>query len=468
MRAPFLLVATLVLTASSPAAAQDPRPLYRVFLADGTTLVSFGEWMRVEDRVVFSMPTTPGAGPADLHLVSIPVSSVDLSRSERYADAVRAANYAATRGEADFAKVSAEVAQALNQVALIADPKERLKAAERARRSLSEWPGAHYGYRAAEVREIVGVLDGVISGLRASTGQGQSQGQGRFDLALSATTEQVFEPLQAEPDHTEVVQHLMKASTLASSPAEKVSLLQSVIALVDRAVDLLPTSLATTIRETALATISEEHQTDQHYARLRTVTLSEAERYAARGDLRTIDRLKERLLAEDRKLGGRRAEDVAAIVATLDAHLDAALRLRLAMDQWTLRVGVLRGYHRASSVSIRTLEGARPNLDDIRGLTGPAPHTLRPLAQRLSRAARQLALIEVPPELAAIHAVFRSAYELAENAVQLRLDAITAADVALARQASAAASGALMLLGRGRADLEAALRPPSPVPLVSQ
>jgi hypothetical protein len=49
---------------------------------------------------------------------------------------------------------------------------------------------------------------------------------------------------------------------------------------------------------------------------------------------------------------------------------------------------------------------------------------------------------------------------LAENAVRLRRDAVEAGDVDLARQASAAASGALMLLERGRADLRAALEPP--------
>ena len=73
-----------------------------------------------------------------------------------------------------------------------------------------------------------------------------------------------------------------------------------------------------------------------------------------------------------------------------------------------------------------------------------------------------------PLELQAVHAVLRSAYELAENAVRLRLEAVTAADVELAKQASAAASGALMLLDRGRADLDLALRPPVLAGLVSQ
>ena len=36
----------------------DVAPLFRVFLKDGTSLVSYGEMARVDDRVVFSMPTS--------------------------------------------------------------------------------------------------------------------------------------------------------------------------------------------------------------------------------------------------------------------------------------------------------------------------------------------------------------------------------------------------------------------------
>jgi hypothetical protein len=78
----------------------------------------------------------------------------------------------------------------------------------------------------------------------------------------------------------------------------------------------------------------------------------------------------------------------------------------------------------------------------------------------LERHARQLALLEPPPQLSAVHAAFRSAFTLAENAVQLRRDAVEFADLELARQASAAASGALMLLDRARDDLREALQPP--------
>jgi hypothetical protein len=444
---------------AAPAAvlAQAAEPLlYRVFLSDGTGLASFGEWARVEDRVVFSMPLGVAAGPSDLHLVSLPVQRIDMARTERYAESVRAAHYAANRGEADFAQLSGDVAHALNQVALIKDPAARLATAERARRALADWPGAHYGYRAGEVREIVGVLDEVISGLRA---QG---GSARFDLTLSTTTsEAAHESLLPAPDHAEVVRQLMSAATVVDSPAEKVSLLQSVVAFIDRAVDLLPEAFAKTIRSSALGGIADEQRIDAQYARLRTTTLAEAARYAGSADVRGLERLRKRVREQDSKLGQRRPDDVAGMIATLDAHLDVAFRLRLTHDQWLLRIDAQRAYQRAVSPFVGTLIEATSSLDFIRSLAGPPPFELRPLAQRLSRASRRLALVEPTPELTSVHAVFRSAFSLAENAVQLRLDAAQAADIELAKQAAAAASGAIMLLSRARADLDAALQPPA-------
>ena len=53
----WAIAAALALVLAWPAQAQEAARLqYRVFLADGTALVSFGEWARVDDLVVFSMP----------------------------------------------------------------------------------------------------------------------------------------------------------------------------------------------------------------------------------------------------------------------------------------------------------------------------------------------------------------------------------------------------------------------------
>lgn len=454
----LVLASAVVVTTPLASRAQSSVPLlYRVFLADGTGLASFGEWARVDDRLVFSMPVTPGAGPSDLHLVSLPIGRVDMGRTERYAHSVRAASYAASRGEADFARLSDEVAHALNQIATETDPVARLATAERARRTLTDWPGAVHGYRAAELREIVGVLDEVIGSLRSTTGQ-----TGRFDLSLSTSTTEApaREPLLPPPDHTQVIQGLMSASMAVESPEEKISLLQSVIALVDRAVDLLPEAFARAIRSTAAGAIADEQRIDRQYARLRATTVTAAMQHASRADVRSLERLRRQVENQDRRLGARRPDTVAALVATLDTHLDGARRMRLAQDQWLLRIDRLRAYQGAAASHVATLVAATPSLDDIRALAGPSPQRLRVLAERLGRASRLLALLTPPEELAAVHALFRSAYSLATSAVQLRLDAAAAANVELAGQAAAAASGSIMLLGRARADLAATMKPP--------
>lgn len=457
-----VLIAVFAVGASAQAQNGDSL-LYRVFLADGSALVSYGEWARVEDRLVFSMPIAPGAETGQLHLVSIPAERVDWKRTDQYAHAVRATQYAATRGEDDFARLSADVARALNEVALVADPTQRLLTAERARRALTDWPGAHHGYRAQEVREIIGVLDEVISGLRAAAGLG------RYDLALVATTAPPpADLLLPPPDQTDVVQQLMSASTLVDTPAEKVSLLQTVIGILDRAVGLLPDAWAASVRATALGAIAEEQKIDAAYARLRTATLTSAVRHAQQADVRALGRLRARVQEQDEKLGRRRTSDVTALVAAIETHLDAAHRLRLAQDQWLLRVDRLRAYQRASSSSVTTLTRAHKSLDDIRALAGPSPARLRPMMEQLARESRILSRLDPPVELAAIHAVFRSACELALNAARLRLDAAEAADLGLAQQASSAAAGALMLLTKARSDLEAALRPPTAPPVSAQ
>jgi hypothetical protein len=451
----MFLAVFLSLLCAVASAAQPSTQLYRVFLADGSSLTSFGEWARVDDRVIFSMPLAPGAGPGELHLVSLPVTRVDLPRTEQYADAVRAANYAATRGEADFAHLSSTVAHTLNQVALITDPRQRLATAELARRELADWPGNHFNYRAAEVREIIGVLDEVISGLRASAGQ-----KG-FELALSANTETPPPAsLLPAPTHEEIVQDLMTASTLVDSPAEKVSLLQSVVAFIDRAVGYLPETIASALRAKAAGDIAEEQRVDSLYANLRTTMLTEAAGFAERADVRNLERLRLQLRERDAQLGARRPDHIAGLLATIEAHLESAHRLRLAQDQWLLAEERMRDYQRRSLPFVQGLAAMRASLDDIKLLAGPAPQLLRPLARQLERHARQLALLEPPPQLSAVHAAFRSAFTLAENAVQLRRDAVEFADLELARQASAAASGALMLLDRARDDLREALQPP--------
>ena len=86
-----LVAAVLVFSVRGARAAEDAT-LLRVFLTDGTSLVSYGEPAKVGDRIVFSMPT--GAGPVPpLQLIDMPASRVDWDRTSRYAASARATHY---------------------------------------------------------------------------------------------------------------------------------------------------------------------------------------------------------------------------------------------------------------------------------------------------------------------------------------------------------------------------------------
>src|SRR5207302_5752235 len=100
--------------------------------------------------------------------------------------------------ELDYAGLSNEIAQTLNDVGSTQEPPRRLVIVEKARKALAEWPAHHFNYREAEVRQMVAMLDEAIASLRAATGARQ------FDLTLVATTEPVpFVRMLPPPTPTE-------------------------------------------------------------------------------------------------------------------------------------------------------------------------------------------------------------------------------------------------------------------------
>ena len=82
--------ASFVAGASGEVAAGSTVPiLYRIFLDDGGTLTSYGDYARVSQRVVLSLPVAsflPVAEPRT-QLVSISAGRIDWTNTERYADA---------------------------------------------------------------------------------------------------------------------------------------------------------------------------------------------------------------------------------------------------------------------------------------------------------------------------------------------------------------------------------------------
>ena len=121
-------------------AAESSVSLFRIFLMDGSSAVSYGEYTRVDDEVVFSMPSaTPSAPPSSGHLArtrwwtGLGPSSTDSVRYRRYAE---------TRGESDF-RAEHRGRASLNEIALTTDRQRALAIADEARRMLSDMAAAH-------------------------------------------------------------------------------------------------------------------------------------------------------------------------------------------------------------------------------------------------------------------------------------------------------------------------------------
>ena len=439
---------------AAPAGTSDAT-IFRVFLKNGTAVVSYGEYARVGERVIFLMPIGRLSDQPVLHLVNLPANIVDWTNTERYTESARYARYVASQGDADFAALSGDVAAALNSVTLTTDPVRRLQIAEEARRKLAEWPAAHYGYRASDVGQILAVLDEAISELRAAAG-GTA-----FDLNLVASM--AVPPagtLIPDPTAAEALEQALTVAKLTDVPAERLSLLRSVAASLDADAGLLPMPWKTGTRIAVQDQIADEVAVETAYARLFRTMVQSATAHAQRADVRGVEKVLARIRRRDHRLGEKRPDQIAALLQEVQASLDSARRLRLARDQWTLRRSAYREYRGSVKIVVDTLNRIQAPLRDIKTLAGPAAPTLPGLSEATSRVARRLATIMAPDELKPVHALMVSAVQLADTAVRVRRDAIESGNLRTAWDASAAAAGSMMLFARARADMEAQLRPP--------
>lgn len=91
--------AGVLLVCAPPEAAAEavPTPFSRIFLEHGEDLVAYGDYARVGDRVVFSLPLAADPAAGGAQLVGIPAGTVDWETTERYAESVRDARPAADR-----------------------------------------------------------------------------------------------------------------------------------------------------------------------------------------------------------------------------------------------------------------------------------------------------------------------------------------------------------------------------------
>jgi hypothetical protein len=443
----FAFVLTLAAVADGLGAAAPDALLFRIFLNDGGTLVSYGEFARVGDRVVFSVPLGDVAGEPKLQVLTISESLVDWRRTDAYVEAVRARHYAETRGEQDFAILTGHVTAALNDIALTADPKRRLAMAEEARRNLAAWPSANHNFKAAEVAQLVSIFDDVIAEMRVEAGQG------RFDLSLVAMTQAPpAVELMTPPDIEGSFQLAYRSAALAADPAERTALLRTLSESIAYAP---PTAAwAGPLRRQINTALAAELKADRDYGSLSASMLGSAATLGARADVQGLQSLIARALKADAALGRKRPGEMAALLAALDARLDEARRLRLARDAWALRVEVIKAYQERIAAPLDRLAQFRKWLESIRDLAGPEPKFLRPLDDRARVAHLELMGVTPPAEAQAVHGLLSAALHMTRQAATLRTAAISSSDMKVAWDASAAAAGALTLAERAVDELQ--------------
>jgi len=450
-----LLAVAILAPAGVPAAGADgppapaaPSATYRLFLRDGSSVATVGEFARTGDRVV----VTIGLGER-LTMTTVPAAQVDWARTDRYTDAVRAAHYAATRGEADFAVMSAVVARTLSDVAVTPGRTAQLALAERARRQLAEWPREHYGYRADEVRQTLTLLDEVIAGLRAASGQTA------FDVAFVANVlPPPAEPVLPPPTLQDSIEQALRLSLLADAGAERTALASEARTAIAAAP---AASWVADARARADRLIETERRVDLRYAALSRFAARALDRPSGGHDVGGLLRVRSRIVERDAALGRARPETVQGLLALVDARLDAARRLQLARDQWASRAPVLRRYRRDVAPWLDLLVAHRRTLDDIRALSGPPVDRLGAFNLALARLVPLLKTVDVPNEARAAHASMLGAIGLAETASRARARAIETQNLSVAWEASAAAAGALQMAERAARDVAALLRPPA-------
>ncbi len=257
-------------------------PLYRVILNDGTALVSFGEFTRVGDRVVFSMPLDSPRGER-LQLVNLPASAVNWESTEDYTHATRYAQYAASRGEADFAVLTGRSGARAHEIALATDPARKLQIAEQTRRIVTAWPMEHYGYRSTRHERHP------VAARRDDLGPARRGRHAHFDFSIVATMEPPSMPLLPDPSPSQSIEQAIVAARLSDVPAERITLLKSALTTIERRRERLPGGWVRQTRASAQKMLDAEIEVERRYAELSKSTVPKATSPAAKADVRGVE-----------------------------------------------------------------------------------------------------------------------------------------------------------------------------------
>ena len=420
----------------------------RIFLLDGRVLNTHGDCAMLPDELVCMVKLGGGDVAESFDLLTVPRALVNEERTTAYAQALRAAHYGATRGEQEYTELTNELARVLGELEASADRDRRLGIAQVARARLAGWSAEHFGYKAEETRQLVSLLDEVIAELRIAAGQT------KFSLDLVANLAPVETiPILPLPDVTESLEMALVSATVTQAAAERLAILRSA----QRVATAAPVAAA--IKARVEAAWRAEEASERAYRALLNDAVTRADAAVRQGRPAAIERLIRDVAAQDGRLGSRRPREMAAFTRRLEAELALATAQRQAFVRWQQVKAQLLAYELALRPLLDGWVSQRPVLDGLRAGAVPRRPSLDRAARRF--ASIDAALITMRPvrELADVHAVLRSAVQMARLGLSLGERLTVAPNSEIAGNAAAAVAGAELLLAQARTDLVPALFP---------
>jgi len=446
-----LVVLTAAATAAGQAAPSGSPALdvFRIFLRDGRVLSSYGEFAQVDADLVFVVAQGEKGGVQTHDLITVPVAVVDMERTTAYASALRMADYAALRGEREYQALIADITRAVTALKESDDKDRRLGIAIVARRRLLAWSADHFGYRAAELRQIVSIIDDVILDLQAATGTSQFS----IDLVASVTPPPPV-PLMTAPTPVETVKMALIAATTTDVGVEKLALLRSA----NRVAETLPDADAG-LRSEVARLLAEEIAADAAYRLLLREALTRADAAVRQGKPVVIRRLILDVESRDATLGHRRPRDVAATLRKLWSESGLAVDQQLAFERWALVKDQLRAYEARVRSAHRAWTRHASTLSAIKKGEPASPGKLDAAARDFSELDRVLVSLRPPDELVESNGIFRSAVQLVQHGLLLGQRLAVAPNAELSSNASSAMTGADLLHSAGVKSLATALQP---------
>jgi hypothetical protein len=246
----------------------------------------------------------------------------------------------------------------------------------------------------------------------------------------------------------------LAAAEVTPVAAERLAVLRSA-----QRVSSVTAGLDPALKARVVRSLQTEELIDRQYRALMQDAIARADVAVRHGRASVVQRLIWDVADGDQKLGTRRVREMAAFARRLDIELQLAKEQQAAFGRWELVKDQLLAYELRLRPVFDDWVSQRLVLRDVRTGATPRASALDAAARRFASIDATLARMRPLPEVREVHAVLRSAVQLARQGLVLGQRLSVASNADIARNASSAITGAELLLSQARAQLVVHLNP---------